>query len=490
MRKWMDGRIIVLVLMVFYLIFTQSIPGLAETFIPIHEGTFVSNDIPTGSQMDDFIIENGVLIEYVGTGVDVVIPDGVTEIGYNAFDDEDEEFFFRSIVIPESVKKISGTFAWLNVDDIYVPASVIDMPENAFQGLDWEDTTLHTPCCSEAHRNVLREYVSPPALDLEHDYDANEVCTRCGNEGWGDTPDFQIVNGVLKRYLGSGGDVVIPDKVIGIDWGAFSDETAVSSVIIPDGVCIIGDYAFSGCTGLKKINIPDSVISIPFDVFSGCSSLEEIYVPDSVIRFCEGVFSGCSNLTNVRLSARSSGIWEDVFKNCVSLERIVIPDGIEWIANNAFSGCTSLKSVVIPRSVDEIGDNAFTDCPNLKLYVYSGSYAQMWASEHGIPSTLIDHEPRFPDFTLPASTKSIEEEAFSGLSMTVVMLPEGLQEIGAYAFKDCSKLEEIYIPDSVISMENDIFQNCPSNLTIFGHIGKTGEDYANLYGINFVAIVG
>ena len=93
-----------------------------------------------------------------------------------------------------------------------------------------------------------------------------------------------------------------------------------------------------------------------------------------------------------------------------------------------------------------------------------------------------------PDFILPAALTVIEENAFSGLSMTVVMLPEGLEEIGAYAFKDCSELTEIYIPDSVISMDNDIFQNCSSELTIFGHTGKMGEAYANLYGIEFVAL--
>ena len=36
--------------------------------------------------MEDFIIEDGVLREYVGDESDVVIPDGVTAIGDCAFD--------------------------------------------------------------------------------------------------------------------------------------------------------------------------------------------------------------------------------------------------------------------------------------------------------------------------------------------------------------------------------------------------------------------
>ena len=37
------------------------------------------------SNANDFVIEQGVLTKYTGPGGDVVIPDGVTEIGYQAF---------------------------------------------------------------------------------------------------------------------------------------------------------------------------------------------------------------------------------------------------------------------------------------------------------------------------------------------------------------------------------------------------------------------
>ena len=37
------------------------------------------------SNSNDFIIENGVLIKFVGLGGDVVIPDGVTDIDRFAF---------------------------------------------------------------------------------------------------------------------------------------------------------------------------------------------------------------------------------------------------------------------------------------------------------------------------------------------------------------------------------------------------------------------
>ncbi len=51
----------------------------------------------------DFIIENGVLLEYKGTGTHAEIPDGVTSIRKNAFSGSEN---LVSVRIPDSVKKV------------------------------------------------------------------------------------------------------------------------------------------------------------------------------------------------------------------------------------------------------------------------------------------------------------------------------------------------------------------------------------------------
>lgn len=59
------------------------------------------------------------------------------------------------------------------------------------------------------------------------------------------TSDFTINDsGVLTKYNGVGGDVVIPNGVTGIGDDAFSD-SAVTNVVIPDSVTYIGYSAFA-----------------------------------------------------------------------------------------------------------------------------------------------------------------------------------------------------------------------------------------------------
>lgn len=88
--------------------------------------------------------------------------------------------------------------------------------------------------------------------------------------------DFVIENGVLTRYRGPGGDVVIPEGVTSIDGAAFYKRNDLTSVTIPEGVARIGSITFAYCTGLTEITIPASVTSIGEWAFSNCTNLRKV----------------------------------------------------------------------------------------------------------------------------------------------------------------------------------------------------------------------
>ncbi len=72
-----------------------------------------------------------------------------------------------------------------------------------------------------------------------------------------DVKEFEIDEyGVLVKYKGDGGDVVIPNGVTGIGDFVFSYCSSLTSIGIPEGVTSIGDGAFMWCGSLTSIEIP------------------------------------------------------------------------------------------------------------------------------------------------------------------------------------------------------------------------------------------
>ena len=62
------------------------------------------------------------------------------------------------------------------------------------------------------------------------------------------TQDFEIKNGILKKYTGPGGDVKIPDSVTTIGDYAFEVCRSLTSIVIPNSVTAIGGSAFWLCS--------------------------------------------------------------------------------------------------------------------------------------------------------------------------------------------------------------------------------------------------
>lgn len=99
--------------------------------------------------------------------------------------------------------------------------------------------------------------------------------------------DFVIENGVLKKYVGPGGDLIIPEGVTEIAGGfpgAFSDDGRITSVVIPESVTTIGMFAFSGCCNLRWARLPNHKVDIGGAAFYGCSSMINITLSASSIQ--------------------------------------------------------------------------------------------------------------------------------------------------------------------------------------------------------------
>lgn len=310
--------------------------------------------------------------------------------------------------------------------------------------------------------------------------------------------DFTIENGVLTKYTGVGGDVVIPDGVTEIGEDAFAECSDLASVVIPEDVTSIGVRAFMGCAGLTGIALPDSVTSIGGGAFVDCTGLKEITIPDGVTRIEDNVFMCCGGLTSVALPDSVTSIGHGAFGDCASLTNITLPDNLTTIEDAAFYGCAALTDIMIPRGVTSIGSTAFEEC-GLSAFTVAAEN-QAYKAVDGVlfnkaGTELLHYPPRKGGnkYTVPTGVTSIGPGAFANCSgLTEITLPDNLMNIGDGAFSLCGDLIDIKIPDSVTSIGFGAFQGCSSltEVTVPESVESIGDfafcDCDNLTGVTIL----
>lgn len=71
---------------------------------------------------------------------------------------------------------------------------------------------------------------------------------------------------------------------------------------------------------------------------------------------------------------------------------------------------------------------------------------------------LIKYTGEKQEIVIPNSVKKIGDEAFSGLNITSVLIPDTVISIGISAFKGCKELKKVEIPDSVTEIGANAFE--------------------------------
>lgn len=402
----------------------------------------------------DFVIEAGVLKEYHGESVDVIVPNNVFEIGDKAFEGMKIKKIvlhngitvigncafqkcieLKSIIIPNTVKIIKyGAFLDCeNIMDITIPSQTLEIGALAFSGckrlsklvIENGVKTIDTGAfrwCSNLLEITLPQsitYIGPEAFRgcdklSSINYDISWPWVQVDFDNFIGEP----CSNLITQHMNLKGDFVIPDGIKRIGKGCFTYCTELESIIIPDTVTEIGDYAFCNCTNLAKIVIPNSVTTIGSHAFDGCKGLKEIIIPDSVVDFGTGVFGNCEL---GKISIPNTLLNEEITTHCMNITvRVITP--IEKTLYDLLNGKTSgIKEVVFSKEISKI--SGFSNC--------------------------------------------------NGLSS--VIIPNSVVEIDRFAFAQCHNLKEISIPDSVISIGYHAFEACPiisAKIPRNAHIGE------------------
>ncbi|MDO4544191.1 MAG: leucine-rich repeat protein [Clostridia bacterium] len=315
-------------------------------------------------------------------------------------------------------------------------------------------------------------------------------------------------------------EVTIPDSIVSIGTKAFAGCDRITTLTIGDGVESVGDYAFWYCQVLTSLRMGSGVKTIGAYAFSNCQWLESLTLSESLtsigsyafestkligidipknVSSIEGApFPACHKMTEIRVAednpyykAVDGVLFSKDGKTLVQYPagspkvNYSVPVGTERIGAGAFYWSPTLQNVAIPEGVVSIGEYAFFSCMGITSFNLPDSLRKveqrafmdtgwMRAQPDGflyLDSWMIVYKKGYKiggatgDVIIAEGTKHIADQAlFRCPDVQNIILPDGLITIGESAFADCNRYRrDIVIPDTVTTIGESAFSGCRIN---------------------------
>ena len=323
----------------------------------------------------------------------------------------------------------------------------------------------------------------------------------------------------------------IPSSVKSVGHYAFYACESLGVIALPEGVQTVGNHAFRNCVNLKFVEVPLTLKDVGANAFEGCTSIDaalykgtaeqwaEVNVADGNEPLTDNLifalyFGECGNGVVWSITAENelviSGVgemkdylnandvpWNQYKKDIVS---ITVCDGVKYIGNNAFNGCVNAEKLSIPASARQYnGPYVYSGCTNISEITVTKDDGVMCGfgtdSTVGATRTYYKYTPWYvlgcskvvveegvekigeyafaycktlKKITLPSTLKKIGANAFyNNIGINKIELPEGMTGIGDYAFYGCTELQSFIIPLSIESIGKAAFRYCESLDVVF-----------------------
>lgn len=406
---------------------------------------------------DGFVIIRNVLYQYFGPGGHVVVPEGVEEITYCAFQGQKN---VTGVTLPNSIKKIDKS-AFSSCRAMADPDGFVII-QNYLCGYYGKNKRIVIP---DGVKEIdpsfwgvegLQELVIPESVQSVH-------------------RSFQIIE-TPGHY-----NIVAPAAVIETIWSNYSPQYKMEECIgYLDGTFYRQDnFAHVICTYVKKNKkkifklICDRDDAVMMENYLNCLQKIKLEQLDEFIAAATGHTNLMAYLLNYKKENFTSQQIQTVVEKSVEKELGIKEKSVaDWRKTFKFSisgGCVEVISykgtqtnVVIPERIGKnvvtrIGERAFQERNDLS----------------GI--------------MLPASISQIGPQAFICCTgLTEITIPAGVTQLKNGTFAGCSELTEIRIPESLTRISNTAFWGCPK-ATIYAPAGSYAETWAKENNIPFVA---
>ncbi|MBQ8214043.1 MAG: leucine-rich repeat protein, partial [Clostridia bacterium] len=424
-------------------------------------------------------------LEYIGSNafsncsslVRVDIPDGVTYIGSYAFQSCQQ---LTSVIIPESVATIEF-YAFSDSANLMIFCRAVSRPTG--WSASWKQSNI-----------TVIWNVKDSVVD-----EANGFTYAIRNDN----------TAVLVAYRGTATELTLGIEgytLTEIGNGIFQDNTTLTSITVPEGVTSIGQYAFYGCTNLVTVNLPSTLKTIGEHAFYNCKKLAAIELPQNLTAIGQYAFYNCDALTEVNIPEGVTELSYHVFCDCEALKTVILPSTLITIRSYAFGSCINLPSIIIPESVTTVESEAFSNCQTITAFVRSLAKPSGWSSnwinssrpvvwdfkelvvKDGVTyavrndgtAVVLSYSGTAEELTLGIEGVTVAEIArkafYDNDTLKKIVIPEGVEVIGAYAFYSCSNLKEVSLPLTLKTIGNEAFAySAIEQLVLKEHLIEIGD---------------
>ena len=251
-----------------------------------------------------------IMFEYTGCKADV--PRNVTHMRFHPSVIEiDNDTFrgfaeLREVVLNEGLTEI-GEHAFKDCDklqEITIPSTVVRIRRFAFSG------------CIQLKTAVLNEGL----MEIGH-----RVFAGCKALQRITIPSSVLEIGMFAFVDCGLREVVLNDGLKEIRSNAFHECKWLEGIAIPSTVDDIIGGAFMGCRNLRTVVIKEGIKMIKSGTFGECTSLRSIELPSSISKIVEHAFRDCVSLREIVIHNEEVKIGCKAFKGCSSLERFKFP---------------------------------------------------------------------------------------------------------------------------------------------------------------------
>lgn len=376
--------------------------------------------------------------------------------------DEDEErnthYYSGTITIPESityknkrypVTKIGPKSFMLchEVNEIFIPNSVTTIADKAFC-MNAGITNIHIGSNVKEIGLDAFSQIGLSNLDLDP---ANKYFVLEGGVFYS-ADHKRAITLVSPRGTSVQPDLHLHDDVETIDNG-FATGRRLNTIHFGNKIKSIGDeafrYAFSESLNQPDLILPDGIEHIGWGAFADCIRIDNLHLPDSLTRLEPFSFSYVSpefihmpkNLKVIcdnALDCNAGG----VFRN------IVLPEGLDSLGEFAIT-CISADSLIIPSTVRYLSQNCLSN--------YS-RYIEIKAPLDSITSCAMPSQC-VRELILPKTLKKICNGAFYPCyDLKKIVWPDALEEIGDLALAG-NKINPMVVPSTIKKLGDEAFSD-------------------------------